>query len=120
MSIPKCDICGTRHGPKQAHVFASTGAPLVDGPDLTATDVRVRLSGEAASKPNTRERGSTADARPPISEPDRSVSGIADPAASKNDSPALSQSERNARYRLKNRDKYNAYMRDYRKRKKDG
>ena len=102
MAIPKCDICGTRHGPKQAHVFASTDASLVEGPDLTATDVRARLSGDP----------------PPGPHPDMGPVAPILPAekVSENDSPALSQSERNARYRLKNREKYNAYMRDYRKR----
>ncbi len=32
----------------------------------------------------------------------------------------LSQAERNARWREKNRDKYNAYMRSWRRRKRDG
>ena len=100
MSQPtKCDICGTRHHAHQAHVFERPARSLAD---QISADAVAEASGLPASEVAEK-----------LEKPSTEVT------VSENDKRPLSQSERNARYRARNRDKYNAYMRDYRRRKKE-
>lgn len=123
MDAPKCRLCEKRHY-GQCASFGGVSPP--DKPNTPkrggaqrSTAVKNESVGEVkrTAEPAALVLDSEKKSDAPLTSD--KVAKINTPEVSENDSPPLSQSERNARYRARNRDKYNAYMRDWRRRQKD-
>ena len=103
MDKPECRLCGAKHWSSEPHVFKT------EGPKDARISKKVQRKASAASGPD-----------------DVSADRVAVHSGSKSEEVCsdgegcpLTQAERNARWRKKNPEKYNAYMRDYRRRQRD-